>query len=66
MGQSYTSWILGDTIDVVTNDRQPGVVLAGGGMDDAMRWMLQRADGGDVVVIRASGEDLYNKYFFQI
>jgi cyanophycinase-like exopeptidase len=44
----------------------PGIVLAGGGTDnnDAMRWMLQRANGGDVVVLRASGSDGYNNYFF--
>lgn len=46
---------------------QPGIVLAGGASDndDAMRWMLQRADGGDVVVLRASGSDGYNDYFYR-
>jgi cyanophycinase-like exopeptidase len=29
-----------------------------------MRWMLARAGGGDVVVIRASGSNGYNSYFF--
>ncbi len=44
----------------------PGLVLAGGQSDnnDAMRWMLERADGGDVVVLRASGSDGYNSYFY--
>ncbi len=32
--------------------------------DNAMRWFLQRANGGDVVVLRASGSDGYNDYFY--
>ena len=30
--------------------------------DEAMKWFLQRADGGDILVIRASGSDGYNDY----
>jgi len=50
----------------VDTDHLPGLVLAGGETDndDAMAWMLQRADGGDVVVLRASGSDGYNNYFY--
>ena len=38
----------------------------GGATEDnnAMRWFLQRANGGDVLVIRASGADGYNAYFY--
>jgi cyanophycinase len=32
--------------------------------DNAMRWFLSRAQGGDVLVLRASGTDGYNDYFF--
>jgi hypothetical protein len=32
--------------------------------EDAMIWFLNRADGGDVVVLRASGSDGYNDYFY--
>ena len=44
----------------------PGILLAGGSTDnnDAMRWFLQRADGGDIVVIRATGSDGYNNYLY--
>lgn len=44
----------------------PGILLAGGASDndDAMRWFLQRADGGDIVVIRSSGSDGYNSYLY--
>lgn len=61
----YTSWIVGDSADV-RPAAQPGLLLAGGStdQDDAMRWFLQRANGGDVVVIRASGADGYNRYLF--
>ncbi len=50
----------------IETNHLPGVVLAGGATDndDAMKWMLERADGGDVVVLRASGSDGYNNYFY--
>jgi len=62
----YTSWVMGDTADV-TPTAQPGLLLAGGStdVDEAMNWFLQRASGGDVVVIRASGADGYNNYLYQ-
>jgi cyanophycinase len=62
----YTSWIVGDTTDAAPAGFQPGLVLAGGGgdNDDAMKWMLERAAGGDVLVIRASGAEGYNNYFY--
>ncbi|GAB3641468.1 cyanophycinase [Spirosoma arcticum] len=63
---NYTAWVVGDTADAKT---QPlgGVVLAGGSadVDEAMRWFLQRANGGDVVIIRASGSNGYNDYLYQ-
>lgn len=65
--QAYTSYFTGDSSDVQSNNIRRGIVLAGGGPDndEAMRWMLQRAGGGDVLVLRASGSDGYNDYFFQ-
>lgn len=43
-----------------------GALLMGGSSepDDAMAWLLKRANGGDVVVLRASGSDGYNNYFY--
>lgn len=32
--------------------------------DPAMRWFLQRASGGDVLVLRASGSNGYNNYLY--
>ncbi len=63
--QDYTSYFTGDPADVITN-HQYGVCLMGGATenDEAIRWFLEKADGGDVVVLRASGSDGYNNYFF--
>ncbi len=43
-----------------------GILLAGGAIDNdnAMRWLAQLANGGDVVVLRATGDDLYNNYIY--
>lgn len=63
---AYTSWIVGDTADVKV---QPlgGVVLAGGStdVDAAMRWLLRRSGGGDVLILRSSGSDGYNNYLYK-
>lgn len=32
--------------------------------DDAMIWFLQKANGGDVVVVRSTGSDGYNNYMY--
>lgn len=63
--QNYTSFFIGNTVDVTTNP-QFGVCLMGGATenDNAMQWFLNRADGGDVVVLRTSGSDGYNDYMF--
>jgi cyanophycinase-like exopeptidase len=63
--QTYTSFFTGDTANVNVPTKG-GVVLMGGATesDDAMRWFLQQATGGDVVVIRASGSNGYNTYLY--
>jgi cyanophycinase-like exopeptidase len=63
--QSYTSYFTGNTTDIVTNP-SGGVCLMGGATEDdeAMKWFLNRANGGDVLVIRASGSNGYNNYFY--
>jgi cyanophycinase-like exopeptidase len=64
-GQSYTSFFTGNREDAVTNP-MGGVCLMGGSTesDSAMIWFLNRASGGDILVIRASGSNGYNNYMF--
>lgn len=63
--QNYTSYRTGSSVDTTTNPRG-GVCLMGGATenDNAMRWFLEQAQGGDVLVLRASGSDGYNDYFY--
>ncbi len=57
--------IVGDTADV-TVPTQVGFVLGGGSTDvkEALLWMIERAKGGDVVIIRASGSTGYNDFIY--
>lgn len=68
LGQStnaYTSYLTGNSQDA---EVQPdfGICMMGGGIESdlAMTWFLEKANGGDVVVIRASGSDGYNNYMY--
>lgn len=62
-GQNYTSYFVGNVFNVTTTPKG-GVCLMGGATehDEAMKWFLQQADGGDVLVLRTSGSDGYNDY----
>ncbi len=63
--QNYTSYFLGNLNDKVTVPLG-GICLMGGATenDSAMKWFLQRANGGDVLVLRSSGSDGYNSYLY--
>lgn len=63
--QGYTEYLTGNATDVTT-DQQPGICLMGGAgeKDEAMVWFLNKADGGDIVVLRSSGSNGYNNYFY--
>jgi cyanophycinase len=54
---------VGAATDVVRHPRA-GYALMGGGtdLDEAFRWLCDRADGGDLLVLRASGDDAYDPY----
>jgi len=60
-----TRWLVGDPADAIATPRA-GLILMGGGpdVDAAFGWQRDRIDGGDVVVLRASGADGYNDYLF--
>jgi hypothetical protein len=65
-GMNYTSYFTGNSVDAVTSP-SGGTCLMGGASesDDAMIWFLQRASGGDVLVLRASGSNGYNNYLYK-
>jgi cyanophycinase len=44
----------------------PTLVLMGGGpdVDDAFKWMIKKAGGGNFVIIRSRGTDAYNPYVY--
>jgi cyanophycinase-like exopeptidase len=64
-GQNYTSYFTGNSTDSVANPLG-GICLMGGAIehDNAMRWFLQRANGGDILVLRTSGSNGYNSYMY--
>ncbi|MBI1782428.1 MAG: cyanophycinase [Sphingobacteriales bacterium] len=64
---SAVTYLTGDGADVTTTP-VGGLILMGGGtdVDAAIQWFLQRANGGDVVVIRATGADGYNTYMYNM
>ncbi len=61
----YTTWREGNPNSITT---QPlgGTCMMGGATDndEAMKWFLERANGGDVLVLRASGANGYNTYMY--
>ena len=63
--KNYTSYFVGNTTD---NSNKPlgGICLMGGATenDEAMKWFLNRANGGDILVLRTSGTDGYNTYLY--
>jgi cyanophycinase-like exopeptidase len=64
-GQNYTSYLTGNATDIVTTPAG-GLCLMGGATenDNAMEWFLQRANGGDILVLRTTGSNGYNSYFY--
>lgn len=61
------TYLTGSAADVTTTPKA-GLLLMGGStdVDAAIQWFLQRANGGDVVVIRATGADGYNTYMYNM
>jgi cyanophycinase len=59
----YQYFRTGSAKDVAVTTRA-GFALMGGGkdLDEAFRWMCERAGGGDFLVLRATGDDDYNPY----
>ena len=62
-GDGYISYFSGSATNV-SPETKSSILLVGGGTDrdDAMQWFVDRAGKGDIVVIRPSGADGYNKF----
>src|SRR5450432_3413638 len=60
---SYQYFRIGNKDDVKTKPAA-GIAMMGGGddLDDAFRWLCQKANGGDFLILRATGDDDYNSY----
>ena len=61
--QSYKYFRLGNKEDVVTK-AEAGIAMMGGGsdLDEAFRWLCNKGNGGDFLILRARGDDDYNSY----
>ena len=59
----YQYFRIGNAEDKVTHP-QFGIAMMGGGTDQdpAFLWLCQHANGGDLLVLRATGTDAYNPY----
>ncbi len=65
----YTIWRIPDDAEDVTDiETYPGVALIGGGSDcnQAFAFMINNANGGDFVILRASQSDGYNDYVYNL
>ena len=55
---SYQYFRIGNRNDTQTKPA-PGIAMMGGGddLDDAFRWLCQKGNGGDFLILRATGDD---------
>ncbi|MFZ0803327.1 MAG: cyanophycinase [Terriglobales bacterium] len=60
---SYQYIRIGNKEDVQTKPTA-GIAMMGGGsdLDEAFRWLCNKGNGGDFLVLRATGDDDYNSY----
>jgi len=63
--QGYTSYFTGNPVNA-NPVPEFGICMMGGATehDEAMKWLLRKANGGDVVVLRSSGSNGYNDYLY--
>ena len=61
--ESYKYIRLGNPGDIQTKP-VAGVAMMGGGsdLDEALRWLCNKGNGGDFLILRARGDDDYNSY----
>jgi cyanophycinase len=61
--ESYKYFRLGNKDDIQTKP-VAGIAMMGGGsdLDEAFRWLCNKGNGGDFLILRATGDDDYNPY----
>jgi cyanophycinase len=66
-GPGWHSWLRGNPADVQVHTRG-GAMLEGGGSDriPAWEWFLQQAGYGDIVIVCASCDNVYDQYVLNI
>src|SRR4051812_37079942 len=59
---------IGQPQDAAGASPKPGFALMGGGddLDEAFRWLCDRGNGGDFLILRATNNDEYNPYVQKI
>jgi cyanophycinase len=59
----YQYFRVGNKNDIRTKPTA-GIAMMGGGidLDEAFRWLCEKASGGDFLILRATGDDAYNSY----
>jgi len=63
VASSYQYQRLGNPQDIQTKPTA-GIAMMGGGedLDEAFQWLCQKGNGGDFLILRATGNDAYNPY----
>jgi len=61
--KTYKYTRIGQKSDIQTKT-SPGIAMMGGGsdLDEAFRWLCDKANGGDFLILRARGSNDYNPY----
>ena len=60
---SYKYFRIGNRVDF-SSSPSSGIAMMGGGtdLDEAFRWLCNKGNGGDFLILRARGDDDYNAY----
>ena len=60
---TYQYFRIGHKEDIQTKPTAGIAMMGGGGdLDEAFRWLCNKGEGGDFLVLRATGDDDYNSY----
>ena len=64
---SFQYFRVGNKTDIATMP-SAGTAMMGGGsdLDEAFRWLCRKGNGGDFLILRATGDDDYNPYVMKL